>query len=350
MIDGDERIEARVRAAFADERDRAEADLRSDPLVKRPRHRLPRLLVAAGAIGIIAVVAVSGTLFVSYVRTPAASPSPSRYPDGIPTTWQGQPVLRWADALARRETVKDDESFLVGAWIEILDGWNCPAVGPDPWDPGECQKSIAADAGGSGYEPNTVSFHFGQGTLVRGPAILRVHLHDPRSNQCVGQEAICDSMIVIDRALWTGDSYTSPQPFSVADVIAAASAASPGVPLEATSTPNYDTDFAGAAKLSQPRNAYIADYSSQIVSAFVAPSAAAVTRRLPDVQPGAAGALLQSAVSGGPGCSPPDYSRCFDDRWLVVDNVAFLVETASPPSAADEAWLRRLEAALKATH
>lgn len=348
MIDDRVRAEARIRAAFADEESRAEADLRFDPLIRHPRQRIPRLLGAVGACALVAVVAVSGTLLVSHLRMSAASPSPSpsRYPDGIPLTWQGQPVLRWGDAMARRATATDDTPFLVGAWVEILDGWNCPAQGTDPFDPRECGfKSISADAGGPGNEPDTISFHFFQGTLVRGPAILRVHLHDPRSNQCLGEEAICQSEIVIEKALWTGDSYTLPQPFGVADVIAAAKTLDPAAPLRVTSTPTTDIDFAGAAKLSPPTKAGY----GQIVTAFVAPSAAAARRRLPAVEPGVSGALAKSALESWGSQGGPGYSYTLDYRWLVVENVAFMVETARPPSDSDVAWLKRLEAALRAT-
>jgi len=44
-------------------------------------------------------------------------------------------------------------------------------------------------------------------------------------------KAVCDSMIVVESAVWTGDSYTDPKPFTVADAIAAAGAVSPN-PLE----------------------------------------------------------------------------------------------------------------------
>jgi hypothetical protein len=79
-------------------------------------------------------------------------------------------------------------------------------------------------------------------------------------------------------------------------------------------------------------------------------SVKAMSRALPHVEPGAAGAMLQSAwflTSSGSG---PGYSQVVESRWLVVDNVAFLVMTASPPSASDSVWLASLEAALRATH
>jgi hypothetical protein len=350
MIDGNDRAEAGVRAACGSEELRAESDLMLDPLRRRARSRRRRAFVGLATVALVAAVAVAtaGLIHVSrFGAGPVASPTSDRYSDGIPRLWQGQPVLRWGDALARRATATDDSPFLAAAWVEILDGWNCPAQGTDPFDPGECGfKSISADAGGPGNSPDTVSFHFFQGTLTRGPAIFRVHLHDPRSNLCLGQEAICDSEIVIEKALWIGDSYTSPQPFTVADVIAAAKAADPAAVLKVTSTPNTDTGFAGAAKLSpESRLGY-----GQIVTAFVAPSAAAVSRRLPAVEPGALGALATSALESWGNESGLGFSYTEDFRWLVVENVAFMVETARPPSTADAAWLHRLEAALRATH
>jgi hypothetical protein len=70
---------------------------------------------------------------------------------------------------------------------------------------------------------------------------------------------------------------------------------------------------------------------------------------LPDVQPGVVGTLTSSASRGSETGSGPGYSFSIDQRWLLVDNVAFSVRTASPPTTADEAWLACLEAALKAT-
>jgi hypothetical protein len=353
MVDGNDRVEARVRAAFGAEELRPESDLLPDPLRPHARSRRRRALIGLATVALVAAVAVAtaGLIHVSRLGAgPAASPTSDRYSDGIPRQWQGQPVLRWGDAMARRTTASDDTPFLVAAWVEMLDGWNCPAQGTDPWDPTECGfKSISADAGGPGNEPDTVSFHFFQGTLVSGPAILRVHLHDPRSNLCLGQEAICDSEIVVEKALWTGDSFTAPRPFSVADVIAAASAVDPGRPLAVTSKPYMDTGFAGAAKLSQGKTAYLEDYG-QIMTAFVAPSAAAVARRLPDEKPSVSGALATSALDSWGSASGPGFSHVYDYRWFVVENVAFMVQTARPPSDSDVAWLHRLEAALRATH
>jgi hypothetical protein len=78
------------------------------------------------------------------------------------------------------------------------------------------------------------------------------------------------------------------------------------------------------------------------------PSDAAMRRALPDVHPGAAGAILPAANKYTSSGSGPGYSYTVDERWLVVDNVAFSVRTASPPTADDAAWLASIEAALRA--
>jgi hypothetical protein len=88
----------------------------------------------------------------------------------------------------------------------------------------------------------------------------------------------------------------------------------------------------------------------RISGVYLMPSVKAMSRALPGVEPGAAGAILPSALYVTSSSSGPGYSRVVEGRWLVVDNVAFDVMTASPPSAADEAWLVSLEAALRATH
>ena len=87
----------------------------------------------------------------------------------------------------------------------------------------------------------------------------------------------------------------------------------------------------------------------QIAGAYLMPTVTAMRRALPSVQPGSSGALLQSAWKGTESGSGPTYSFTVEERWLVVDNVAFSVHTASPPTASDRAWLASLEAALRAT-
>jgi hypothetical protein len=295
--------------------------------------------------------------------TPPVSAAADRFGDGIPRTFQGQPVLRWSDALALGQTATDDTAFLVAVWLDVYRGpIFCPNIqvdpsAPDSWVNSTCTGiEASADAGAQAVALNgVVTFRFASTAdlttdLTTGPAILRVHTHDPRSNQCGNQEAVCKAMMVVDAAVWTGDAGTDPQPFTVAYVIGAAAAMRPSTDLEIATTQDigWDMRLPGAIALSAPSPWLLTPADKQLVGAYLMPSDAAMRRALPDVHPGAAGAILPAANKYTSSGSGPGYSYTVDERWLVVDNVAFSVRTASPPTADDAAWLASIEAALRA--
>ena len=378
MTDHDERIEARVRAAFASERRRAESDLQLAPLRAHHGSRL-RLVPQIAAVALVAALVVVAAGFAYNLRYPAgASPAPTanarpsqpqvspspdklalagRYEDGIPRSFGGVPVLRWTDALALRLTAKDDTSLLVAAWLNAITGpMSCPAMhldpsAPDSWATNVCTGvTVSADAGGPYSIGTEASFRFIQSYPSTGPAILRVHVHDPRASQCGAQRAVCDAMLVVESVVWSGDSYTDPQPLTVADVIAVTASVQPATSLVIAGpmSPFYEVPLPGAIRLnpSDPANTPPADM--QIAGAYLMPSVEAMQRALPAVQPGATGALLASAYRMAAGGSGPGYSCSLVYRWLVVDNVALSVKTLPEASAADRAWLASLEAALEA--
>ena len=380
MTDRDDRTEARVRAAFLSEQLRARSDLELDPLPRRHPSRRLRTVVGLAMVA-LAVVVVVVSARMAHDAPPAASPNPpptssavpdlpsptagaptERYDDGIPSVFDGQPVLRWDDALARRETATDATPFLVGVWLDVFKGWiSCtlplepsgPPEPPESWVSNDCTgRSISAEAGGP-YAPGQIAtFRFAQGDLSNGPAILRVHLHDVRASLCGDQQAVCDRMLIVESAVWTGDSYTDPRPYTVADVIAAAGIVEPATSLvwpEALGS-GYGASMRGAVSLISASTGQGAPPDVRISGVYLMPSVKAMSRALPGVEPGAVGAMLPSALFITSSSSGPGHSQVVESRWLVVDNVAFLVMTASPPSAADAAWLASLEAALRATH
>ena len=385
MNDDDDLLEGRVRAAFLSERRRAEADVEAGALAtrrnSRQARRSARALAGLATLAIVAVLAVATVATFSLMRygpvtssasptsPPTASPPPrvtspaDRYNDGIPRTFQGQAVLRWDEALARRQTATTDTPFLVGVWLEIPLGPHfCPAdPGPDPSAPdswisrGGCQFNyVSGDAGAPASRQNGVTtFRFYEGVLATGPAIMRVHVRDSRADQCGPQKATCFDMIVVDDILWTGDAYTDPQPFSRADVVAAVRSVDPATELVAEDGSNVGYSGGGVIDsmgLVPASAAKTRPADMQIAGVFLMRSVEAMKRALPDVQPGPAGALQSPAWRGSQSGSGPDYSYSIQQRWLIVDNVAFSVRTASPPTAGDKAWLARLEAALRATH
>jgi hypothetical protein len=391
MSSHDDRTEARVRAAFAAELRRAEADAelgllritsrsggRSSPVSAelRRRHRaLTAGLLTATAAGLV-VVAIGVGLFGAGVRnavpaassssvpttvvssphaaSPSATPSIPRYGDGIPMTWQGQPVLRWADALAMRTSATDDTPFLVGVWLDVNHGLMfCPSMHGDPSAPDSWVNSVctgvamSAEAGAGAAQLDAVAtFHFASiAELSTGPAILHVHVHDPRAGQCGYQQAICADMIVVDNAAWTGDATTDPHPLGVDQVMAAATRVSPASGLlQPSQSFGCGAGAMDGLMLCPPVETGV-PYASQIAGACVFPSSEALARALPKLTPGVDGALLSYAVAWTEGGS----FGLWDYRWLVVDNVAILVRTAVvTPSQSDIQLLNQLQSTLKA--
>jgi hypothetical protein len=380
MTDSDRRTESRVQAAFLEERRRAERDLRVEPLAPRGRQR-PRTVARLAAAAIVVVVAIATAGVIGSLpgrgstvptashstsagaATPSVAPTEStpgptrtfdvtgRYPDGIPTTFDGQPVIRWDAALARRTTSKDATSFFTGVWLNIYTGiMFCPSEPLDPSQPpttwlqsGGCQLNyVSAEAGAT---PTTqlgiTTFRFYEGTLSTGPAIMRVRIHDPRATQCGYQASTCDKMIVVDDIVWSGDAVTDPHPLSVAQVIAATSKVSPATELQFPAR----FAFACADNVTDglrlcPSFQSTAPATSSIAGVNVLPSAEALARALPDAQQGVDAALRST---------PAMVTGVLGMRRLVVDNVEVLVWTDYPTaSGPDRAFLTQLYDALKA--
>ena len=387
MTDGDDRTEHRIRAAFQAERLRAETDLRLEPLPTRARPR-PRLaarlataaivvVVAAGTAGVIASLpgresgGPNEAPTASSTPTPGSSAEPTateastaterprptvdmtnRYSDGIPTTFDGQPVIRWDAALARRETAADATTFLTGAWLNIPVGaFSCPAAHADPSAPSTtwlenlgCDfRYVSTDAGSpASAQFGVTTFRFYKGQLTTGPAIMRVHVHDSRASQCGYQKAICDRMIVVDDIVWSGDVVTDPHPLSVADVMAATTQVSETSGLRAPGPSVWGCGASATDGLIMcPPMTPGASYTSPVAGAVVLPSVDAVSRALPAYTPGVDGALGPSAVLWTEVGS-------LVYRWLIVDNVGVIVRTDGGDAAADRAFLTKLFAALKA--
>ena len=385
MTDGDDRTEDRIRAAFLAEGRRAETDLEVEPLAprERPRSRIVARLAAAAVVVVVAAGAavVVGSLPSRTSSGPSAeataSSSPSswptaaptetttvpkstaamtgRYPDGIPTTFDGQPVIRWDAALARRDTAKDATPFLTGAWLSIpIGAFHCPMAQTDPSAPSTtwienlgCDfRYVSTDAGGQPTaQKGITTFRFYNGTLTTGPAIMRVHIRDPRSGQCGYQKAICDNMIVVDDIVWSGDAVTDPHPLSVANVMAATTQVSETSGLQAPGRQWGCGASATDGLIMCPLMTPGVQYTSPVAGAVVLPSSEAIARAVPSLTPGVEGALLPGAVGWSEGGS----FGSWDYRQLVVDNVMVVVRTSvGHPSESDVAFLTRLEAALKA--
>jgi hypothetical protein len=283
---------------------------------------------------------------------PSALPSPGvtdRYLDGLPRTLDSQPVLRGEAALAHAGATADATPFLLGGWMTVVPGLplSCPAVLPSTGSEwfAPCGQpafaDVAGDVAGDVVAAGELTFHFlDTSGLQSGPAILRVHVHDPRASQCGGQDTACGRAMVADAVLWTGDAATAPHPLDLARVTAGLRTAVPGLVLNPIGQDIPFSDCGGA--LPAARDYAVAVIPPDVPSVSlveIGPSADALGRALPAGE-GTAAALAAPplATSGTPGD--------FQCRWLRVANVALVVRTSDPPRSTDRSFMDRLVAAL----
>ena len=399
----DERLERRVRGAFASELHRADADLAVTPLHASTRGRRTRPLAIAAAAALTFVVAAGAVgvgAFISQARNPttpsaAQTPPAGRYPDGIPSVWQGERVMRWDQALAMRSTASDETSFLVGVWLDVppngsacdSSGHLTPAASPGDVRPACLGGIISAEAGAPGQALSMVATLRYVGVLTTGPAIIRAQIHHPRpgqtsaSGQCAATTQTCDPTIVIEDIVWAGDAYTASEPISVAAAQGAVRSATgidfepgnvpPGSsalylapggwamtrvpptddPTGLNMFPTYPTD---STILVPPFMDTVGeasnDYIQPLYAVFVLPSPAAVARALPGLDPGVAGSL--SIYNLMPLTAITAIARAqgheFNFRWLVSGNVAVAVLIHVQPTSGDLRFLNSLESALNA--
>jgi hypothetical protein len=186
--------------------------------------------------------------------------------------------------------------------------------------------------------------------LKPGPAILSIHVHDPRANLCGDQQAVCDAMIVVESAVWTGDEVTAPKPLSLADVEAAV--ATVDQHPDRTVLPNHSLLSDDVLGLSGARDEYsfpnAGPYAMQVMGVSVMQSADEARKALYHSQPGAEGVFLPSADWTKETFSGDGWSEDFSVRWLIVENVAIRLRLMPIPSDADQTFVRHLEAALRA--
>lgn len=279
-----------------------------------------------------------------------------RYPDGLPRTLGGQPVLRGPDAVARARTMGTDAPFLVGVWLDVYTGpRSCPidmaTSPPGSWLHGCGTGVVPSDEAGSGASvlgAGGLTFRFASG-LSSGPAVLRVHVHDQRAAECGSDAAACDRMIVADTAVWAGDALTAPGPRTVAEVRSAIHQTDPSISLKLLGDGDMRTE-AGLADAETLSPDPVGEADRQLAGVYIFPSVAALRRALSDVTAGVKGSLMPAAWHwSSNGTSEGGKSYSLTARWLVIENVALSVETLAVPSPADGAYLQRLADALQAS-
>jgi hypothetical protein len=229
--------------------------------------------------------------------TAAPTIDPSRYSDGIPRTWQGQPVLRGGAALDAAAKSTDGTPFLIAFWAGsegvVLGGADSGTVS-------------CGSLSNVGDEPGVPSPELGRALEVHtawvapGPVIVRVHTHDPEVAPG------CRQVMVGDAVLWNGDAATAPRPWSTAQVARAFGVAA---------TPMADNclgrRFPGVAILDIPSATTMFD---GMVAVF--PSVAALAAAAPDAARGETD-VAPAAVAGLP-CATWHGSPA---HWLARGNV-----------------------------
>jgi hypothetical protein len=340
-------------------------------MTRRRLSAIPGTLLCAALVAACAAVPSpflsappSATAPATATTTPSTGPSagpilaatppgpPARYDDGLPRTLGGLPVLRGAAALARAATA-DDAPFLLGGWVTNVPGavYSCPAeTGPGSRWLAPCGQPAFSDVAG---DPHPVLVARGLLTfrmadvsaLESGPAILRVHVRDPRAAQCGAESAACARAMVVEAAVWTGDSATAPRPLDISAVSAALRSVVPGVTL-APLGPGVGLADCGVVLATSRAYAVPAPAprTPTVSLVEIAPSSEALARALP-IPAGPSGALAPGAQVAQVITSSA--SGTFECRWLRTSNVAVLVRTSNPrPTSADAAFVRRLAAAL----
>ncbi len=188
--------------------------------------------VAASAVAVLLVVALTsgflgGTVGPSPTTgasgatgTPAAagpsavaSPSGPLFADGIiPSTLEGQPVLRPSQAVARAESSTDASTFLVGGWVGTVYSYTgCATPSGSEGD----QVLVRTFCGTylnespTGVTEGPLELHFRTSVSAdwpgEGPVIVRVHTHDPLATSCsAANQDACAHAVVVDALLWNG--------------------------------------------------------------------------------------------------------------------------------------------------
>jgi hypothetical protein len=330
----------RLEGAFGEELAAAEADLRAVPWVSgipRPESRRRtvrlhrpssvrfgrrRIVLQAGVVALVVVLVAAGILVPTLFRpntialpsgtgsprttataSPSATPDPTRYGDGIPRTWQGQPVLRGEAALKAAKASTDATPFLVAFWAGIEVPRGCAAL------------PVGANAhfgcGGMdnvGDQPGFTRSDLGNALSVDtskaapGPVIARVHTHDPALEGCTPAYVVvaCRAVMVGEAIVWSGDEVTAPHPATVAQAALAF-----GTSAEPVSFPMCQGEFLPGVPVLEPPPGGQPD---EVVAVF--PSAESLAAAAPD-----AAANGESEVDVG------QSNFCGHVRWLARGNV-----------------------------
>ncbi|HEY7942377.1 MAG TPA: hypothetical protein VID25_10550, partial [Candidatus Limnocylindrales bacterium] len=120
-----------------------------------------------------------------------ASPFGPLYADGIPSTFEGQPVLRPSQAAARAAASTDASTFLVGGWVGTVYSYTgCAKPSGSEGDQVLTRTFCGTylNESPTGVTEGPLELHFRTSVSADwqgvGPAIVRVHTHDPLATTC----------------------------------------------------------------------------------------------------------------------------------------------------------------------
>jgi hypothetical protein len=324
--------------------------------MRAPRARAG--LFAAAAVVVVALAVVAAMLgfvqqrvaspspsVVAPSSAPAALPAPDRFPDGIPNTFNGQPVYRGADAAAIAAKRTDATPFYIAGWLSLYIGPKCAFPDANPWlDP--CGTWTFSSNTGMADADALVSFAKVQGglaSLSTGPVIAQVHVHDPRAAECGTFQADCEKLLVVSQVVWSGDAATEPAPLSADS--AKADLGSDGaslVPLTADNRPKGC--FTGL-----PRPQILVPLAAPtklpaVAAMYVFQSPSERRTQTGTSAEGADAAWTDSAVLCDASNDPVQPSQ---DRWVTGGTIAVVVRVPVPATAAAHNFVARIAASLE---
>jgi hypothetical protein len=203
----DQRIHQQLNALWRREVARAEG---YRPQPAPPRRRSNVTLIAQLAAAAFVLVVIVAALYVALPSGPASSPGPSPavLVNGLPTSIDGQPVLRGDDLRAAIANSTDDTPFLAGGYLQSrVSVFNCRNV---PADESADQKAIDQCFSFGLYDQLVgglvIWVSRGDAGLwtadmigVDRPVVLQLHTHDSRCTQ-----PYCAQTPVLVGVAWLG--------------------------------------------------------------------------------------------------------------------------------------------------
>ena len=219
--DRDQRMHEQLDALWQQEVARAEG---YRPQPARPRRASNVTVVAQLAAAALVIVVIVGALYVALPSGPASSPVPTSSPsptppptpgallNGIPTSFDGQPVLRGDDLRGAIAASTNDTPFLAGGYLQsrvsVFNRLNVPA------DESADEKAIDQCFSFGLYDQLVgglvIWVSRGDAGLLTAdmigvdrPVVLRLHTHDSRCTQ-----PYCVQTPVLVSVAWLGDIGT----------------------------------------------------------------------------------------------------------------------------------------------